>query len=473
MIPRNLLIVLALFFSTSLFAKSDVVLNPEKVKALTLAQSVAVQMARLENNIGAQDLTKARSIYDLTLSSSASHGVDQSQRATTIFGTETRTTNYNLEFLQKTPMGTEVGLGFSNERESTNSTFATVNPAHDTKIAATLRQPLLKNFGGIMDRNEIEAVKKQVQALDYNIKGRIQTEVYKNLVDFWRFYGARGEVVLEQKAHNTAYEQYLANQRKLDLGLIEKTDLYGFSANYHSRENFWLMAKNNLVSSTEKMRMVLNLDPDIDLQASADVGSRSFSKLEEVIREAFTARPDYLAKKEEIAAENLLVSVQKNNLWPQLDLEGSLTLNGIDSTYSQALKNIGDGHPAWNVGMEFIFPLQNRLARSDFKKSQWERAKKILELKSKELEITGQVIEKYRQYQNSKKRLSATRSMRDDLHRKWEGEMKKFEQGRSDSDLVIRSHNDYIEAEGQALQSVVDLGISEASLMYAMGRILE
>src|SRR3989338_1604761 len=127
-----LFIFLLLLVSPLAVAGKTVVLTSDMVKNSALAKNLEVQLATLDEEIGEQDLPAAKSVYDITLSARAVHLRDKSERSTIVFGTETNTTNYDISLSQKTPLGTELGLGFSNQRETTDSAFATVNPSFDS-----------------------------------------------------------------------------------------------------------------------------------------------------------------------------------------------------------------------------------------------------------------------------------------------------------------------------------------------------
>ena len=466
--------LLVLLFFPFIATAETIVLTSDAVKNTALEKNLEVQLASLDQEIGEQDLPAVQSIYDMTLSARAVHLQDKLERTTIVFGTETNTTNYDISLSQKTPLGTELGLGFLNQRETTDSAFATVNPSFDSEVAMTLRQPVAKNAFGFVDRKKIQLVKKQLEALDYTVKSRIEAAVYKTLTDYWLFYRAHHLGNLANESLAKARKLYDANVRKKEMGLIEPPDLYAFAANHNIQQNNQLITQDLLSSATETIRMDLSFSSgEKPRPGQENFGKKKDSALDEALLQAFETRPDYLALKKEVEALNLKVALNKNSRWPQIDVVSSLTLNGIDNGYGQAVEDIGDGHPAWSVGMEFAFPLQNRASRSDAKKSELERVKKIVELKRKEQEITRQVTEKTAQLKHAEKRLTATRMASDNQYKKMAGEMQKYDRGRSDSDTVIRYQNDYIETKKLALDAEVNYALTALDLEFVTGKLLE
>lgn len=464
-----------LYATTSTLQHSNaLILTAEKVKGLALQKNIAIQIAKLEQKMGKEALPAAQSVYDTTLASELSHTQDKSARTTNIFGTETNSTAFDISLQQKVPSGTEFSLGFFNLRDSTDSAFATINPAFDSKVEISLKQPVAQNVLGFVDRKQIQMVKKELEALDGQTQSEIQTRVYEILTHYWNFYYAHHLLKHDREAVDKARDLLTAARQKEKLGLIEAIDLNAYEANLALKEAASLEVENYLLTAVEVLRRDLDATPEIVFAPGDEVFShQTLSPLDETIAEAIANRPDYQALKRELEASRIKVSLEKNKRWPQINLLASFALNGVDQTYGNAIKDIGDGHPVWLTGMELTFPLQNRFQRSELRKGELARAKKILQLRDKELEIVEQVTKKIRQTENAFSRLLIALKARDHQYQKLVGELKKYGQGRSDSDTVIRFQNDYIDAQRLALKSQVDYRLSQLDLVYVNGMVIE
>lgn len=473
------LILLSLIPSFSL-AKKPLILNANKVKDVALSKNVSIQIASVDQEIGEQDLPAAKSIYDTTLTARASYLNDKNRRVSTVFGTTTTTTVYDVGIFQKTPLGTEVSASFLNQRDSSNSVFSTVNPAYESAVEFTLRQPVAKNFFGFADRNQIQLVKKQIEALDHYTKSKIESAVYQSLVDYWTYYFHYHNVIFERETVLQARELYLSNKMKKDIGLIEESDLYAFAANSNIRENSWLRAQDTLTNAKELLRQDLGIPPSAALRPGKENISARKTNLtfQDILMTALAHRPDYLALKADLEATHLDVAIKKNSRWPQIDLVASLNLNGIDldpvnPSYGDSIKDIGNGNPAWKVGMEFSFPIQNRYQRSEYKKSAFQKGRKIFEIKDKEQEIVRQAKQTLTKIKTARARLRVTSQAKSNEFQKLKGERVKYEQGRSDSDTLIRFQNDFISAKQLHLQAQYDYQIALIDLAFIQGSILD
>lgn len=469
-------LLLAFFLLTpfSVTSQTTSVITEADVKNLALSSNLQIEMARLTQKIGEQDLPAAKAIYDTHLSSTVTHAQDKSQRTTTVFGTSTKTTVYDVELEQKTPWGGEFGLDFLNQRDSSNSPFVTFNPVYESEVLMSLKQPVVRNFFGFADRKAVQIARKKIQALDYRTQSNIADVLYQIISNYWNFYFTDHLAQFEKEAVLKARDLYWTNRKKAEIGLIEDSDLFAFAANYDIRETEFLVAQNQNAMALEQLR----LDLGFDVLENITAGRENFQKISPVLfanalAVALEKRADFLALKKELEAQNLALAMAKNSQWPQLDVIASLGLNGIDPGYGSAVQNIGDGHPSWQVGMEFSVPLQNRQKRSDYQKSQFEKAKKILELKQAEQKIAQQIAEKVKQQGYFLKRMQASERARSNQYQKMLGETRKYEQGRSDSDSVIRYQNDYIDAKKLALRSQVDYKLALVDLQLVQGTLVD
>ena len=448
-------------------------LNPVLVKDRVLSNSVLVEKARIYAQSQKLELSKAKSIYDLYLSAEALYRKDKSQKVTTLFGTNNTTTIYNSALAQHTPLGTDLSVNFTNQRETSNSPFVTLSPAHDAKVVFSLNQPLAKNGFGFVERKKIEALKKNLEATDDLTRSQVEALVLEAVYDYWSFYLTQNLIGLDNEATSMAYQLYLTNQKKEDIGLIEKSDLAAFAASYKLAQASLYETKGFHALSTETVRNHLNVSPEVVLVSGKNVKMAPPKNLSLALNTALTHRSDYLALKKQLKASELAVSYTKNNLFPELDVNASLALNGVDGNFSDAASNVGDGHPAWSVGFKLVFPLQNKEAKANYKQAKYEKAQKILELKAKELEIVEQVQGRYKQVQFLTLQVSSLESAAQFQYQKWAGETKKYDQGRSSTDIVIRYQNDYITAKKMALQARVNLNQALVTLAFAEGQILD
>lgn len=448
----------------------EIRLSEAKVIEETIKKNLDIKITQTQLEEFKYELPSAKSIYDTNLAFKFSYYEDRSERISAAFGTETNNTQWNLSASQLTPLGTQMTVAFLNDRDRTNSIFANDNLLYNSRFETTLRQPISQNYFGYQNRKGIQSVKEQIKAIEFQSRYQLDTILFRVLTTYWQSYASYFNLQFESEAWNKAKELYTSNQKKEEIGLIEGSDLYAFAANQNIRESLYIEAKNNLLSSTQDLKTELRIAPNDKIRLS----NESFKKEpvlspEAALKKAFENRGDYLSLKRELESLNLQVKIKKNSRWPQVDLVASLTVNGIDPDYENAFDDIGDGNPAWGTGIEFSIPITNRKARSSYQQSKFQKYRKLLELKRKEDEIKTEVIEKIEIYKNSLRKMNITSQARQNQYQKLKGELKKYEQGRSDSDILIRFQNDYIDSKRIALQAQVDYKIALLEMKKSQG----
>lgn len=463
-----LIIFFFVFFLTQTAAA--LTLNSKDVIKKTYDQSPKGQSLKLDPALSRADIKIAKSQYDLNFAANFNYNQDKTQRASTIFGTETTTTEFEASLNQLTPLGTELKLSFENVRESNNSPFFTTNKYYDSRFGMSATQPLLKNSLGFATRNAVATAKKQHESVQDLTDSKLQELVYQNLNLYWNWYRQSHLVKIHSEAVSLANKLYETNQTKLKMGLIEDPDLHAFAANLNLKKNDFFTVKSQKARSENILQAALNLSGEENLQPGTEFFQKeNYPEMSTLLAETLKTHPLLLSLKKDLKARNIQIATQKNSRLPQLDLTASLAANGLDASYSQALANIDEFHPVWSTGINLSVPLQNRSSRYGLKKLEIEKKQKLLDLKEKENQVMALIRENLENYENSLQKVHVTKEAVFHQQKKWEGEIARYEQGRSDPDTVIRYQNDYLEAQMAHLNAKVEFSLIKINLAYARG----
>lgn len=464
---QSWLLFFFILFSTSAAARP---LSPDDVVHLTREQSPAGLALQLTPELGDYDVEIAKSQYDLNLSSQMSHTVDKSERTSTIFGTESTTTNVNVGASQLTPSGTLLDLSFDNIRQTSNSPFVTSSPVYDARTVLNVTQPILKNYFGFATRANVTLARKRREALGFQTKSDLQDLTYKNLVTYWNWYLQLHLYRLNSEAVTLAKRTLLTNREKLARGLLERIDLYTFAANLNLQEIQLFTVKEQVLKLENDLKSALGI-PDESIRPAENARLSPQGPEASLIAEALNANPILTALRKDLEAHDIALAVQKNAKLPTLDLVGSLTLNGIDPGYGTAVSDIGDGHPIWAGGVNFSFPLQNRAAMAGAKKLHLQKKQKLHSYQDAENKIIALTRASFERFLANAKRLSVTGAMVQNQRLKWEGEITRYDQGRSSPDTVIRYQDEYLNARKLQLQAKVAVEMAKLDLDYARGQL--
>jgi len=432
-------------------------LSLNEVLGIALLNNFDVQLAFYDRYINQQDIDEAKSIYDTVLKLTADYEYDKSAKPTTILGSVSHTGSVGAEVSKKFITGTDVTVSYDLTRESTDSAFATLNPYYESELAVTFTQPLLRNFFGMEDWGNVRITKIDVKNYSSEVLDRIEKHLADVEIAFWDVVVALKLVEIGEDMYKQANEFYEINIRKSKLGTSEPTDLFAAEANRELRASELELERNNLRNAIGALKLLINhpnTQKDILPVAALDIEETIFSLIPS-LKTAFVNRRDYKRAKNAIKAKKIKFDMKRNARWPQLDLEGSLKLNGVDRMPKGAADDsFSDKNPDYYGKATFSFPFEDRSARSEYNKAKGEKAKALISLKKTEKAIVREVDDSVRKVNVYRERVNKNRIVEEIQKKKLNEEMTQFGYGRSDSDRIIRFQEDYLNAMVRTLRSI-------------------
>ncbi len=457
--PRNLTLIgfcflLGMFFPLKAGA---LVLEEADVINGILRQNLVVLSRYYDPQIAATLITEAKSQFDTQIGGVVSYQLDQSDKPNIVLGTDNRVIIYEAEASKKIPYGVQGSIGLSNQRETTNSAFATDPEFFETILSFGVRAPFLKNRFGKSDRGRVSLAKTQKEVSTQDALASVEDQVYQALTNYWTLVAAQDFLKVGYRFLKMAQDFLMVTQHKKILGLSEDPDILAAQAQVEERNVEILRAKNLIKDLQEEMANRLDLrssDPLETKDALAFV-PHAFTR-EEGLQIALSRRNDYLALLTEAKAKDIEISIAKDQKWPSLDLLTSLELNSVDPSYGTVLGQTFSGqNPNWTVGVDFNLFFENRLARSVLTRTQLERARLLLGIKDLENRIVLEIDESMRELQLQKDERKKFTQISDLERKKLDIENKNYFLGRSSSDIITRFQNDYLDAEKNRLEALL------------------
>lgn len=446
------------------------------VVRLAIENNFDVQLAKYDAWIKRTDKGSAQSIYDAVLSAEAGYRNNQSKKTSTILGTQERDNDYNIALSQKLPSGTAIELGLDNNRNATNATFATSPVTHESTAFLSVSQDIGRNFFGLADRGAIKITLAEIEAANYTSLFKIEQSVADALIAYWDIvlHQERLEIVEEMLAK--AKELYDLNQRQLQDGAVEIPEAIASEANYKQHLYEVELSVNDLKQKESVLKLLLNIEDESVVFLPKDVlRLDSFSlDLASSLQKAFASRYEYKKALKDAESKGIKLDIQKNNLWPKINLLASFNQNGLGDHFSQSIKDIGQGddHSDFFAGVTIDLPLQNTEAKAGLKAAELEKAKNLVYIKSLERRIA---VEVHDQLRNCAVYYSTAKSLGDIAllqQKKFDEESKKYFSGRSDTDTLLRYQEDLLNALWNKAQAQYRYQLSLIDLSRREGQLL-
>jgi len=436
-------------------------LTLDDVLKIAVINNFDIQIARYDRAISDADIDDALSIYDTVMEMTAEYTHSELEKTSTLVGRVSEDYETNVNLSKRFRYGTDVDVDYNFSRHRTDSAFAQINPSEQSYVQFTFTQPLLKNIFGINDRGDVRITKIDVDNYRSETLDTIEEELADVEKAYWELLLKIYLIEIRGKMYKRAEDFLKITTDKEEIGSAELTDLYAAKANKKLRGSELIVEKANLKAAQNTLKLLVN---NKEAAASVDISpaeeiviSDDDVRLVPSLKTAFENRRDYKRARREIESKDIDLLMKKNEMWPQLDLEGSFRMNGIKRSFWGSVEDMTEEtNTEYYAGVTFSIPLERREERSALTKAQNEKAKALLDLKKTEKTILSEIdsdVRKVNAYRQKAKEYSGIAELQ---KLKLEEEEKKYRYGRSDSDRIIRFQEDYLNAEIARVAAILD-----------------
>ena len=451
-------------------------LSIEEASRLALLNNFDIQLARYDAKISKTKKDESKSIYDIILTIGAAYNKDKSASSSTLAAGKTINNDYEVGLSKKLPTGTTISVDQTNNRQWTESSAVTMNPAHDSSLGFTVSQDLGKNFFGIQDRGDVKITQIDIQNLEYISLDKIEQSLAAVQVVYWDLALAIDLVNIEKDMLLQAERLYLINREKLSDGLVEQPDFLASQANYKQRISDVSVSENTVQTRMNALKLGLNLTQDMsDIVPfnHLDLNIQE-AKVEASLINAFDHRRDYKQALNDVRMRNIALSMKKNNAWPEINLKASLARNGLGDKFKDSINNITEeNHPDFSAFLNITIPLENRSAKSQLKKAELQKAQALIGLKRMEKTILIDVVDQVRLCKTLGEKAKHQEEIAGLQAQKLKEQEKIFSYGRSDVDTIVRYQNDALAAQKQAVHALFDYKVALINLNVKQGVLLQ
>jgi outer membrane protein TolC len=367
---------------------------------------------------------------------------------------------------------------------STN--FATINtrtPFEQTAgnvAAITLSQPLLKNFWIDTTRYQIYANKKNIKITQEDFRGQIMSTITFVENAYYDLASAEDFVTVQEKALQLAEQSLTENKKKVEVGALAPLDERQAAAQAASARADLLRARADLATAQRVLKSLLS-DNYTNEWANVIVASKDMLlalpqqyNLQESWRRGIAQNPPLVAQRLSLDVAKYNVRLQRNQLFPEVNVIGTYGYNASGTEYSDAFRQIGNQNfPFWSVGGQLSVPLGRTSARNNLKSAKASQEQQALQLKQAEQQLLIFIENDIGNAQSDFDRVSATREATRYAEEALEAEQKKLENGKSTSFDVLGLQSKLTIARGNEISALAAYNKDLAKLAFDEGSTLE
>jgi outer membrane protein len=302
----------------------------------------------------------------------------------------THLTTGNVSYQQGFSPGTQLTVGFTNQRTSTNSPEFTFNPEITSGLRATLTQHLLQGFGPSLNTRFIRQAKNNKKITEEAFRLQVITTVSQIENIYWDLVTAYEDFKVKERALELAQKTLSDNQKQVEIGTLAPLDVVRAESQVASAEQDLigsktaletqqLTIKNALTRSLPNNSQLMQIDV-IPTDTVQIPDQENLPSVEDMISMAMKNSPSYNQLKIQLQNSEITRQGVNNGLLPTVDLVAFYAgaglagapnvLNpanvGLPATgFTDAFGNVfNNTAPDKGVAINIQIPLANRTAQS-------------------------------------------------------------------------------------------------------------
>jgi len=196
--------------------------------------------------------------------------------------------------------------------------------------------------------------------------------------------------------------------------------------------------------------------------------------LQDSWNKGMTERPDLLQAQLNVEKQGIQLKFDYNQVFPELDLIGTLGYNGEGPGFSDTFGQFRDtDRPYYTYGAQLSIPLSNVKARNTYKSDKVTESQLLLTLKQLEQTIMVDIDNAVKVAQSDYQSVDATREARIYAEAALDAEQKTYAVGKATTFEVLQFQNTLTAARGAEIRALANYEEDLANLASQEGSTLE
>lgn len=454
-------------------------LSVEEATLLALENNRDLQVRRLTPDIIGTFETLERGVFDPQVFAGASVGeekaVEVSRATEENFETNREDTAYEAGVRQHLPTGTDVELGVTSNRSTSNRS----PEQQGARIGLTVTQSLLQGFGPAVNLASVRQAELDTVASRYELRAFTESMIAETETTYWLYALAGDRIRIFEQSLDIARRQRQEVEDRIEIGVLPPTERASAEAEVAQREQDLIDARAALRTLRFRLLRLLSpgargrLDRDVDVTSDPHTDTTPITDDADRLDLAVRSRSDLAEARVRLDQHRLETIMTRNGLLPRLDFFLTLGKTGYADSFPDSFKNLDDDTFDLEAGLAFSYPLGNREAKArDLSaalstRQASEAIANLEQLVRLDVRIALAEVDRARQQIAAS---GVTRALREEALR---AENERFGVGESTSLLVAQAQRDLLESQIAEVDSLVAYRVALIRLYVAEGTLLE
>ncbi|HXX00766.1 MAG TPA: TolC family protein [Candidatus Acidoferrales bacterium] len=446
------------------------------------------------------------------------------QLATTIFqgvppGTSLvqNTGSVNFAYQQAFSWGTNLNVGFTNTRGTTNSFFQGLSPQLVSGFKATFTQHLLQGFGFAPNTRFIRIAKNNRELSDVAFRLQVITTVDQIENMYWDLVYAYENLRVKQESLTFSEKTLSDTKKQVEIGSLAPIETVRAQSTVAADEQALTVAKTNLQLQQLLMKNALSRTLHDPTLAGAEVIPMSTMEVpeneqiqptEDLVNEALRHRAELVESRIQLNSQEISNKAVRSALKPTVDLfayyggaglggtqnpanlcananQSDCAINNPDlqlgqspispsTSYGGTLNQlVNSTSPDKGLGLQLNIPLRNRAAEAVQIRSELEFRQAQMALQQTENRISIEVRNAQFGVEQNRASVASAQAAVDFAKQSLDAEQKKYQFGTSTTTLVLQNRSALASAESTLLSAMAAYEKSRLELDRATGQLLD
>jgi outer membrane protein len=432
-------------------------------------------------------------------------------------GTYQGTTTANFQYIQGFQWGTNMSVGFSNNRITSNNAFQSVSPALNSSFQFKLTQHLLQGFGFPGNTRFIRIAKNNRELSDVAFRLQIITTVDQIENMYWDLVYAYENQRVKEESLTFSQKTLSDTKKQVEIGSLAPIEAVRAQSTVAADQQALTVAKTNLQLQQLVMKNALSRTLHDPTLAGADVVPTSTMEVpeneqvqptEDLVNEALRHRAELVESRIQLHSQEASNAALRSALLPTLDafayyggsgLGGSQNPRSICLSPSEQFCATANPNPALGqsplapsvsypstlnqlvnssapdkgMGLQLNIPLRNRAAQALQVRGELEYRQEQMSLQQTENRVSIEVRQAQFAVEQNQASVASAKAAAEYARQSLDAEQKKYQFGTSTTTAVLQTRSALATAESTLMSAMAAYEKSRVELERSVGTLLD
>lgn len=457
----------------------EVTLSLADARARALHYNLNLASSLIDPGIAQQALSAEEAAFDASFTANIDYTNLDQPTASRLVGSQLESISVRPGLQVPLHTGGTISLAMPLDRSESNNEFSQLNPAYETDLAISVRQPLLRGAGAEYADRRIHIAFYQQQQAELRTKLEAIRVIANVDRAFWRLVASRRELEVRVAGLDLANAQLERARRRVRASQAAEIEITRAESGAADQLELIINAENSVKQRQRELKALMN-DPELAVETKTIIVPQSaLTTLEldldpkELVARAIAQRTELLDAELQVIQRSIDVAAARNEMLPLVTLDYTYNINGLGPSFDDSIDLASEmDYTDHRIGLQVEIPIGNRAARARYRQALLNRLKTLTDRNAQERSITTEVLNAIDLIQTNYQRVQAARQRVTLNRRLYEGEVRQFGQGIRTSTEVLDAQIKLQDAASSLVLAETAYEIAQIDLAFATGTTL-